>query len=81
LSNTIVLTAFNLFNMLIIRLDAWSKLCRDILKSDQCLLWVSEFLKWVFCKLVDNWCLKDWIVKNILEINGTVQKTIKTIKL
>jgi hypothetical protein len=34
LSNTIDLNAFNLFNMNIIRLDAWSNHCSDISISD-----------------------------------------------
>jgi len=41
LSNTINFNAFNLFYMLIIRLDAWSNHCSDILKSNECSLWVS----------------------------------------
>jgi len=80
LSNTIDLNAFNLFYMYIVRLDAWSNRC-----SDRNLMSVySGCLN--FCNgSCASLCIinvsRDWIVKNILEINGTVQNTIETIKM
>ena len=81
LSNTIALDGFHWYYMQILRFDTSSNRSSDILTPDQCILYVSSFCYGSCASLCIIDVSRDWIVKNIVESNERVQKTVETIKI